>query len=132
MTIAPKSSATASVSKKTFSGTGTRGPNNARTPIAKAISVAAGIAQPAEAPSVPLVTIKYTIAGAAMPPTAAPRGRKAWRMSDKCPTINSRLISKPIKKKKMAINPSLTHSKKGLSITIGPTPKTTFVRKTSS
>ena len=44
--IAPRSSIIASAIKKTFKDTGTLDPNNDRTPIEKAMSVAEGIAHP--------------------------------------------------------------------------------------
>ncbi len=46
MTIAARSSMIARASKKIFKATATRVPNNASNPIANAMSVAAGIAQP--------------------------------------------------------------------------------------
>ena len=44
--MAPRSSIIASAVKKTFNDIGTLEPNNDKTPIEKAISVAEGIAQP--------------------------------------------------------------------------------------
>ena len=44
--IAPRSSMIASASKKTFKKTEIRDPNNDKTPIENAISVADGIAHP--------------------------------------------------------------------------------------
>jgi hypothetical protein len=49
MTSAPKSSMMAIVSKNNLSDAGTRLPNNDKIPKAKAMSVAAGIAQPLKA-----------------------------------------------------------------------------------
>ncbi|MOA11850.1 hypothetical protein D3C78_1318090 [compost metagenome] len=46
ITIAPRSSIIARAIRKIFNATGTRLPNNASTPSANAISVAAGIAHP--------------------------------------------------------------------------------------
>ena len=46
ISIAPRSSIIARAVKKTFSDMGIRVPNNDKTPIEKAISVADGIAQP--------------------------------------------------------------------------------------
>ena len=46
MTMAPRSSRIASVSRKILSRGGTRSPRSESTPSAKAMSVAAGIAQP--------------------------------------------------------------------------------------
>ena len=43
---APMSSTIATVVRNSLSDAGTRGPSSASTPIAKAMSVAAGIAQP--------------------------------------------------------------------------------------
>ena len=44
--MAPRSSIIANAVKKTFKEMGTLDPNNDKTPIEKAISVAVGIAQP--------------------------------------------------------------------------------------
>jgi len=46
ITTAPRSSMIARAVRKIFSEAGTREPSRARTPRAKAMSVAAGIAQP--------------------------------------------------------------------------------------
>jgi hypothetical protein len=43
---APRSSTIASARRKTLSASGTRGPSSARTPTAKAMSVAIGTPQP--------------------------------------------------------------------------------------
>src|SRR3546814_20940111 len=52
MTTAPISSTIATVTRNSFSEVGARLPSSARTPIAKAMSVAAGIAQPCASPGV--------------------------------------------------------------------------------
>jgi hypothetical protein len=54
--MAPTSSATASVSRKTFAASGTRAPSSDTTPIANAMSVAIGMPQPS-APALPAVTV---------------------------------------------------------------------------
>ena len=48
--------------------------------------------------------------GAIMPPSAPKHGSSAALTSLRDPNANSRLISSPTLKKKMAISPSLTHS----------------------
>ena len=53
-----------------------------------------------------------------MPPTAALIGNVAFFGDDNSPTNISRLISKPIMKKKTVINPSLIHKSKGFEIII--------------
>mmetsp|Transcript_9462 Transcript_9462/g.34428 ORF Transcript_9462/g.34428 Transcript_9462/m.34428 type:complete len:212 (+) Transcript_9462:1240-1875(+) len=48
--------------------------------------------------------------GATMPPSAPKHGRSAALTLEREPKTNSRLISRPTMKKKMAMRPSLTHS----------------------
>ncbi len=62
-----------------------------------------------------------------MPPAAAMTGSAACFAVDSSPTISSRLISRPTRKKKTAIKPSLIHSSSGLSIIRAPTPTVTGV-----
>lgn len=89
------SSTTASDSSRTRTPAGSERATSARTPRAKAMSVATGIAQPREAPSAPPATAKNTSAGMIMPPTAAIIGRAAERRSASSPTVSSRLTSTP-------------------------------------
>jgi len=63
----------------------------------------------------------------AMPPTAAKTGRALWFHVESRPSRISRLISRPTKKKKTAISPSLIHSSKGFSMPPAPTWTTTGV-----
>ena len=53
MIMAPRSSMIASASRKIFSSAGARGPSSVRTPSAKAMSVAVGIAQPRSVAGLP-------------------------------------------------------------------------------
>ena len=55
-----------------------------------------------------------------MPPSAAATGIAALAGLDKPPSSNSRLISRPTKKKNTAIRPSLTHNSRGLAICSEP------------
>ena len=75
MTMAPMSSIIASDTRKIFRAMGTRLPSSVNTPRAKAISVAAGIAQPCIAAELCQLKPLYIAAGTAMPPTAAIVGR---------------------------------------------------------
>ena len=102
---APKSSTMASATKKVTNAGGTRLPNNTKAEMAKAMSVAIGIPQPA-APSSPEFMPKYISAGNAIPPTAASMGKIATLMLESSPTSTSRFISSPMMKKKIAIKPS--------------------------
>jgi hypothetical protein len=52
-----------------------------------------------------------------MPPSAAPAGKMAWRTVHNSPSTNSRLISRPTRKKNTAIHSSFTHTSKGLDST---------------
>ena len=54
-------------------------------------------------------------AGATMPPMAATAGSTAWPKVDSSPCSNSRLISRPTRKKKIAIKPSLIQCSSDLS-----------------
>lgn len=95
---------------KTFSPTGTPRPTRAMIPIAKAISVAAGMAQPRYSSALPpciATQATYIIAGTSMPHTAAKNGSIACSLLDSSPATSSRLISNPTRKKKIAIKPSL-------------------------
>ena len=119
MLAAPRSSTTATLSKNTRRLAGTRLPSSASTPSAKAMSVAAGIAQPwasarvdpASAPGTSSTSARNTSAGAIIPAPAASTGRRrvgAWASS---PTSISRFSSSPMVKKNTAISPSLIHAR---------------------
>jgi len=56
-----------------------------------------------------------------MPPTAATAGRTICAGLESSPSITSRLSSRPTRKKKAAMSPSLIHSSSGLSIANSPT-----------
>ena len=101
--------------RKTFSDAGTRGPGKTTMPMAKAMSVAAGMAQPRRAVASPRLHSAYTSAGIAMPPSAATTGSMAWRRSASSPSMVSRLISSPTNRKNTAIHRSLTHTTAGLA-----------------
>ena len=105
--IAPRSSIIAKAVKNTFKDNGTLDPNNDKIPIEKAISVAEGIAHPRNVSGVSKFIKIYIKAGTNIPPTAAIIGRIACFTDDNSPCMNSLLISKVTKKKKMAIKPSL-------------------------
>jgi len=105
--MAKRSSAIAIVSRKSFTPAVIRSPRRASTPIANAMSVAMGIAQPS-ASSPPAVSVRKIAAGSSTPPRAASTGRRATRGSRSSPVTSSRLISRPTTKKKRAIRPSLT------------------------
>ena len=109
MRIAPRSSRIASVSRKIFSADGTRLPRSARTPTAKAMSVAAGMAQPPFVTGSDQLKSRKISAGTAMPPTAAMPGNITSRGFFSLPSIISRFSSSPMRKKKIAIKPSLIH-----------------------
>ena len=80
------------------------------TPMANAMSVAMGMAQPAATPPGAMFSARYTPIGASIPPSAPTHGNSAARKLESDPYTNSRLISNPTLKKKRAIKPSLTHS----------------------
>jgi hypothetical protein len=123
--IAATSSTTAIVTRKSFTPTPTRSPSSARTPIAKAASVAIGIPQPAA--SWPPVIARKIAIGVTTPPSAAMIGSAAffgWRRS---PVTSSRLISSEIRKKKRVIRPSLTQWPRLSSIEALPMPMFTWV-----
>ena len=106
----PKSSMIANAVKKTFNDNGTRLPSNDKTPSENAISVAVGIAQPCMF-SEPALNAKNNI-----PPIAASNGNNTFFGEDNSPITNSRFISKPTRKKKNAINKSLTQCSRCIEI----------------
>ena len=114
--IAPMSSMIAMASNRALSATGTREPSRASRPSAKAMSVAAGIAQPRKFSGEPRLSATKTIAGIAIPPIAAMMGSEACFQLRSWPVTISRFTSSPMRKKNSAISPSLIHSSSGLSI----------------
>ena len=56
-----------------------------------------------------------------MPPMAPTAGSRMLPGFDSSPSMSSRLSSRPTRKRKIAIRPSLTHSSRGLAICSGPT-----------
>ena len=115
------SSITAIASSSAFSATGTRLPSSARMPSAKAMSVAAGIAQPDRFSGVPRLIATNTSAGAAMPPIAANSGSEDCCQLDSWPVRTSRFTSSPTSRKNSAISPSLIQRSTVLSIPPSPT-----------
>ena len=110
--IAPKSSAMASAAKKIFNEAGSFFPNNEIMASENAMSVAIGIAQPLENSVLKFKLVKI-IAGINIPPIAAIIGNDALLKLESSPSKSSRLISKPTKRKKIAINPSLIQTEIG-------------------
>jgi hypothetical protein len=82
-------------------------PNRERTPRAKAMSVAVGIAQPRHVSGVCQLIARKISAGAIMPPRAAMNGSARRGQESSSPTRISRLISRPTSRKNSAISPSL-------------------------
>ena len=97
------SSTTARAATKTRKPGGMRWPSKARTPRAKATSVAVGTDQPGAVG--PRLSARYMAAGANTPPIAAMMGSKAARRSARIPTVISRRISRPTSRKKKASRP---------------------------
>ena len=107
--MAPMSSTMASVSKNSLSIGGIREPSSATTPTANAMSVAIGMPQP-DAASPDGLSMKYSSAGATIPPIAAIAGSVAARTLARYPVTSSRLISRPTTKKNNAMSASFTNS----------------------
>ena len=105
--MAIRSSIIASAIRKIFSEAGTLRPSMAHKPSAKAMSVAAGMAQPRKAWASPQFTAAKIAAGMTKPPNAAITGNAACLALDSGPSIASRLISSPTSRKNTAIKPSL-------------------------
>ena len=108
--MAPRSSTVARVSRNVATAGGMRFLKKLYTPMANAMSVAMGMAQPAAMPPGAMFSARYTPMGASMPPSAPTHGSSAARKLLSEPNTNSRLISRPTLKKKSAMRPSLTHS----------------------
>ena len=115
--MAPRSSMMATAVKKTLSDAGTRLPSRTRMPRAKAMSVAMGIPQPRSATGLPQLIAAKIRAGTAMPPKAATAGSSTCDRVASSPSSISRLISSPTRKKKTAIQRSLTQTTSGLDST---------------
>jgi hypothetical protein len=113
------SSITANASKSTRSAPGTRLPSSVRIPTANAISVAIGIAQPAE-PARPTLRLAKITAGTSMPPSAAASGSAALRKVASSPSKISRRISRPTTRKNTVIAPSLIQKCSECSACHGP------------
>ena len=67
-----------------------------------------------------------------MPPTAATTGSRAARTLESSPTASSRLTSRPMTRKKMAMSPSLTRSRTVSSSCQSPISSVTGVVQKSS
>jgi len=93
------------------------------------MSVAVGIAQPFISKAAPLLKAINTSAGTSIPPMAAMPGRVICESEERCPSMTSRLTSSPMTKKKIAIRPSLTQSKRGLAMCSAPKRTSTGVCK---
>ncbi len=115
------SSKIASEVRKTLTLVGTREPSSESTASAKAMSVAAGIAQPCRAEGSCQLIARYNSAGINMPPTAPRPGSTMLLSCDSSPRSTSRFSSNPISRKKTAIMPSLIQSSSGLAISRAPT-----------
>jgi hypothetical protein len=102
----PKSSTMAKAVRKTTTARGAFGAAKARMPKEKAISVAIGTPQPLM-DGRPILKAAKKRAGTAIPPAAAAMGRIVADGDFSSPKRNSRLISRPMTKKKIAMRPSL-------------------------
>ena len=111
ITMAARSSITASAVRNTRKPGGTREPSSASAPSENAMSVAVGTAQPRGA-SPPRIhaSARKMPAGTTTPPAAANTGSEAARQVRSCPSTISRLISSPTSRKKIGISSSFTHS----------------------
>ena len=85
------------------------------------MSVAAGTAQPCIATASPRLIQAKIAAGTATPASAHATGSATCDSEDNCPDSASRLSSSATSRKKIAIRPSLIHSKSGLAIFSPPT-----------
>jgi hypothetical protein len=90
------------------------------------MSVAIGMPHPA-APLPPTFSTASIPAGTDIPPSAAATDSAAFLGSASSPTVTSRLISRPTRKKKTAIRPSLIHSRSGLEMPKPPTSTVTGI-----
>ena len=85
-----------------------RGPTNASTPSANAVSVDIATPQPS-ADEVPMLNARKIATGMVIPNSAASAGSGTRWRSRSSPRSNSRRASRPTTKKKIAISPSLIH-----------------------
>lgn len=105
--MAIRSSIIARAVRKIFSENGTLLPSKVSTPSENAMSVAVGIAQP-RIYSVPELKNTKIKAGNITPPAAENTGSSAFLTSESSPFKISLFISRPTRRKKTAIRPSLT------------------------
>ncbi|OLT17544.1 hypothetical protein BJF80_16695 [Serinicoccus sp. CUA-874] len=101
------------------------------TPSANAVSVPTTMPQP-RTESLPAFRATKIRAGTIIPPRAAITGAATRRRSRRSPTSNSRRISSPATKKKMAIRPSLTQSRRVWTRSTGPTCRPASVAHSAS
>ena len=92
---------------------GTLSPKSFKMARENAISVAMGIPQPLTVSGL-LLNNKNNPTGMIIPPSAPRIGKETFLMEFNSPIRNSLFISNPIRKKKMAIKPSLIHKINGL------------------
>ncbi len=114
---APKSSTTASATKKSFNAGFTLSPRSIKIPKAKAISVAIGIPKPI---GFFALNPTYIKAGTTIPPIAATIGNDAFEIEESSPISISLFISRPTIRKKSAINPSFIQLVRLMEIFILP------------
>mmetsp|Transcript_5636 Transcript_5636/g.14686 ORF Transcript_5636/g.14686 Transcript_5636/m.14686 type:complete len:216 (-) Transcript_5636:138-785(-) len=106
--MAPRSSTVARVRRNADAAAGMRLRKKPKMAMAKAMSVAIGTVIAASVPPpISACTPRYTAIGVTMPPTAAMHGSTALRIDAREPRRISCLISRPTRKKKTAIRPSL-------------------------
>ena len=128
--IASRSSTIASASRNVRRPAGRWVDTTASTANENAISVAIGIAQPRLVPEAAF-TARNNSAGTTIPPRAAATGTAARLGSRRSPTTNSRLSSRPARKKNKANSPSAAHSWRLRCRAGGPTSSSRRQRSTS-
>ncbi|MCY1309055.1 hypothetical protein D9M70_591100 [compost metagenome] len=116
------SSMIARASRNTRTEAGTARPSKARTPTAKAMSVAVGTAQPRRNSSAPLRD-RYSRAGTMTPPHAATTGKVASLILANAPSWISRRISMPTTRKNTVIRASLIQKCRGREMACSPSAK---------
>ncbi|MDT4832281.1 hypothetical protein FQZ97_658280 [compost metagenome] len=121
ISTATMSSMIARASRNTRTEDGTERPSKARTPTAKAMSVAVGTAHPWRSPSV-LLNARYNNAGTRTPPKAAIIGKAASLRLARAPSWISRRISMPTTRKNTVISASLIQKCSDFEITKSPIP----------
>ena len=110
----PRSSATASAARNTFSPRGHLLLKMLSTPSEKAMSVAMGIAMPRCMSGLGGHTRMNTMTGMSMPPQAPITGASAFLTEESSPHRTSRLISSPTLRKNIAIRKSLMNVPKDI------------------